>query len=85
MTKDLTGTKNKLTDLNDHLFSQLERLGEENLSGEKLNDELRRSKGMSGIAKDIISNAQLVLDAAVAKSEYQIKSNLPILEKKGSD
>lgn len=39
-------TKNKLSDLNDHLFMTLERLGEEDLSNEELEKEIERSKAI---------------------------------------
>lgn len=54
--------KNKLTDLNDHLFAQLERLGDEALTEEGLTKEVERSKAISAVAKDIVGNAKLVLD-----------------------
>jgi hypothetical protein len=65
--------KNKLTDLNNHLFAQLERLGEESLKGEKLAEEINRSKAVAGVAGQIISNASLVLEAQKALGDGLIK------------
>lgn len=55
--------KNKLSDLNNHLFAQLERLGNEALAGEQLAAEIERSNAITSVAKEVISNARLVLDA----------------------
>lgn len=62
--------KNKLTDLNDHLFAQLERLGDEDLSSEDLKLEVERAKSISAISKDIISNAALKLEATKFTIEH---------------
>ena len=55
--------KNKLTDLNNHLFAQLERLGEEDISPENLQQEIERSKAITAVAREIVSNAALCLEA----------------------
>lgn len=55
--------RNTLTDLNDHLFMAMERLGDEDLKGDELNQEVTRAKAMSAIAHQIIDNASLMLDA----------------------
>lgn len=62
--------KNKLMDLNNHLFAQLERLGDEDLQGEELTAEIERSKAITGVSKEIVCNARLALDAAKFKAEY---------------
>ena len=67
--------KNKLTDLNDHLFAQLERLGDEDLTGAALDEEISRSKAVSQISKDVVSNATLVLQAEKYRSEYGLANN----------
>ena len=39
--------QNNLIDLNNHLFAQLERLNDEDITEDQLNKELRRSEGMT--------------------------------------
>lgn len=56
--------RNKLVDLNNHLFEQLERLNDEGLKGEKLNIEIKRAKAMNSVAKNIVDNARITLEAA---------------------
>ena len=55
--------KNTLGDLNNHLFAQLERLSDEDLKGEDLEEEIKRAKSVNKVASNIISNGELVLDA----------------------
>lgn len=55
--------KNKLTDLNNHLFAALERLNDESIKGDKLSEEIDRSKAITGVAREIIANGKLVLEA----------------------
>ncbi len=62
--------KNKLSDLNDHLFAQLERLGDEDLSPEKLEAEIDRTKAITDVSKSIVSNAAIQLSALKLKAEY---------------
>lgn len=79
--------KNKLSNLNDHLFAQLERLGDESLDGDKLAAELKRSREISGIAKNIVMNARLVLDAEKARRDGSIKGGADLvgIEYKGGE
>ena len=55
--------KNKFSDLNDHLFSALERIGNEDLKGKELNEEVKRAQSISNVARQIIGNANLVMKA----------------------
>ena len=62
--------KNTLGDLNNYLFMQLERLNDEDIKGDKLTEEIERSKAIASIAKEIILNAKIVLDAQKYSTEY---------------
>lgn len=73
--------KNTLGDLNNHLFAQLERLGDEDIKGEELKEEMERAKSISIVAKQIIDNASIVLQAKKATQdfydEYGVEGKLP--------
>jgi hypothetical protein len=71
--------KNKLSNLNDHLFEQLERLNDDDLKGEDFDREVRRAQAMCGVAVQIISNGRLVLDAAKAADELPGIKKVPLL------
>lgn len=65
--------KNRLIDLNNHLFAQMKRLSEESLDKEKLEHEISRTKAITSVATQIIDNARLVLDAQKALSDGLIR------------
>ncbi len=69
--------KNKLVDLNNHLFEELERLNDENLKGEELQEERERAKSMANIAQTIINNGELALKAQKHFDEYGKADHIP--------
>lgn len=69
--------KNTLGDLNNHLFAQLERLSDEDLRGDDLQEEIERAKSITSISTQIINNGNLVLRAEQMKKEYGEKDNIP--------
>lgn len=73
--------KTTLTDLNEYLFEQLERITNDDLSEEELEKEMKRSDSVQKIAKTIIDNGQLALQAKKHLDEYGNGDNvaLPLL------
>lgn len=62
--------KNKLTDLNNYLFEELERLNDESLSEEDMNKEIERARAITSVAHAVIDNAQTILKSVETLSEY---------------
>ena len=62
--------KNTLSDLNNYLFEQLERLQDDDLTDEQLEKEIKRSKAVQSVSKTIIENGALALDAKKHLDEY---------------
>jgi hypothetical protein len=76
--------KNKLADLNDHLFAQLERLSDENLTSERIDTEIKRSNAVSSLAEQILKHAALKVQAAKIMSDHGLDPtpHLPQIEPK---
>ena len=62
--------KNTLTDLNNYLFEQLEKIADADLKGEELEKEIKRGEAVTKIAKTIIENGALALSAKKHFDDY---------------
>lgn len=62
--------KNTLSDLNNHLFEQLERLNDDDLKGEAFETEIKRSEKMAKLAQQIIKNGELAYKVMAHRDEY---------------
>lgn len=72
--------RNKMSDLADTLFAQLETLDDRDLTPEELATEIERSKAMTSVAGQIVQIGKLAVDAKKAEIETGSKINLTLLE-----
>lgn len=70
--------KNKLSDLNNHLFAQLERLSDEDLSAEKIEQEVKRADAIVAVAEQIARGADLQLKAATLVANHGDRFRAPL-------
>jgi hypothetical protein len=61
--------KNKLTDLNDALFKQLDKLSDDTIKGEDLKEAIERAHCVGTMARSIIDNATLAFNAQKALND----------------
>lgn len=54
--------QNKISDLNNHLFAQLERLNDETIKADKMELEIKKAGAISKVASQIIQSNKLLLD-----------------------
>lgn len=71
--------KNTLSDLNNYLFESLERLMDDELTGEALDSEIKRSRAVTDIAEALIHNGELSLKAVKYKTEYGKSATVPAM------
>lgn len=71
--------KNRLSDLNNHLFAQLERLSDEELTPEQIDQEVERAKAIVGVSDQIVGAAALQFKAAelVARHGRGVSDMIP--------
>ena len=75
--------KNRLSDLTDHLFAQLERLSGDDLTPEQIETEAKRAEAIVSLADCVTDNARTQLAAAKLFAEHgqQILPMLPQIGK----
>lgn len=72
--------RNKSIDLNNHLFEALERLNDNTLVKENLEEEIKRAEMITKLSTQIISNAALTLKSEQLKAEYALENSIKYLE-----
>lgn len=68
--------KNTLNDLNDHLFAQLEKLMDDDVSPEQIEREIARSKAVTAVAETIVRNGELAFKVMQHMNEYRSDGEL---------
>lgn len=73
--------KNKLSDLNNHLFAQLERLSQEDLTVEQIEQEVKRTDAIVSVSDQLVKNADLQLKAAKLFADHgqAVLPHLPMI------
>ena len=69
--------KNTLQDLNNHLFAQLERLTDEYLTDEQLENEIKRSKSVVSVANTIVDNTRVQVDIYKIYNDHKAYADNP--------
>lgn len=62
--------KNKLLDLNNYLFEQLERINDDSLDAEQLEKSIKKAEMINKTAENIIRNGELALKVVNTAAEY---------------
>lgn len=75
--------KNRVSDLTDHLFAALERLGDESLDAEQIAAEVTRAEAVVKVADQLVGTYDMQLRAAKLFAEHgqQIMPMLPQIGK----
>lgn len=70
--------KNKITDLNNHFFAQMERLSDEDLTAEDLKKEIKRTQSIVSLGNTIINNFKVMIDVAKISCDFEKRNiNFP--------
>ncbi len=75
--------KNKLSDLNNHLFAQLERLGDEGATAEDIERETARAAAIVDLSDQVLHIADTTLKAAKLYAQHG-DGVMPLLPQIGS-
>ena len=73
--------RNKLTDLQNHLFEMIETLNDVNLKDEKLDQEIKRVLAVNELAKTAVANGALMVKCVDALYGIPVSDEVPLIPK----
>lgn len=65
--------RNRISDLNNILFEQIERINDDSLTAEEMGQAIDRSMAISKLSETILKNAELAVKATKMKYEYGLE------------
>ena len=68
--------KNKLSDLRDHIFSALERIDDDQLRPEQLENEIKKANAVANLSSMIIQSAKIEVDFIKVTGRLDSKTEL---------
>ena len=72
--------KNNLSDLNNHLFSMLETLEDDEMTDKRLEEELKKAQTICSISSQILKVASIQISAIKTKEEFGLlNKDMPAL------
>ena len=77
--------KNTLVHLQNHLFEMIETLNDNELKGDKLDEEIKRSLALNELAKTAVTNGMLMVKAADILYGLPVSDELPLIPKSQSE
>ena len=77
--------KNTLIDLQNHIFEMIETLNNMDLTGDKLDEEIKRSLAINELVKTATVNGALMIKAADSLYGLPVSDELPLIPKSPSD
>jgi hypothetical protein len=73
--------KNKLTDLQNHIFAMIETLNDSDLKGEKLDEAVKRSLALNELAKTAVANGALMAKCVDLLYGIPASDEVPLIPK----
>jgi hypothetical protein len=77
--------KNKLVDLQNHIFAAIEKLLDDDLKGEELKDYIERSMAFNELAKTAVANGALMVKCADLLYGIPVSDDVPLIPKADGD
>jgi hypothetical protein len=68
--------RNKMEDLRNHLFEAMERINDDELTSEQVENEVRKSRVLSSLSTSIIDSAKLEIDFLKATEQDTSQTQL---------